>query len=341
MMINLEDFLDNYSNTGMRPYIVVNDNKPLMMETSEKELQILNIKNKKVEEYIKQYEVQENTFDEYTGYLTLLSENSQSSIQTCFLTSQSGFEQNVRNVIIAEDNSQLEIFTGCLSNAHVKSNVHNAITDIFVGKNATLTFNMIHSWGETSRVFPKTKVHVDEGGVFVSNYVVWEKVKEIRSNPQAFVKNNGKAVMQSLVYSHSDNILDIGGKINLEGSESSGEILSSVVSQGGEYKTVTEITGEGDNSRGHIECNAVLLESAGQVETVPLLKARNSSVQLSHEASIGKISKEEIQYLQTKGLNEDQARELIVKGFVNNSVKKMPASVQEKIESMMAGGKGF
>ncbi|MDD2270513.1 MAG: SufD family Fe-S cluster assembly protein, partial [Candidatus Dojkabacteria bacterium] len=202
-------------------------------------------------------------------------------------------------------------------------------------------FNMIHSWGETSRVFPKTKVHVEEGGVFISNYVVWEKVKEIVSNPQVFVEDNGKAVMQSLVYSHKGSKLDIGGRISLEGSESSGEILSSVVSEGGNYKTVTEIVGKGDNSRGHIECNAVLLEKAGAVETVPLLKAQNPSVQLSHEASIGKISKEEIEYLQTKGLNEEEATELIVKGFVNNSVKRMPLSVQEKIESMMAGGKGF
>jgi hypothetical protein len=340
-MMNIEDFLENYSNVGMNPYIVLNDHRPLMMEISDEELQILNIKNPKVEEYIKKYDVQENTFKEYTGYLILLSKGSQSSVQTCFLTSQSGFEQNVRNVIVAEENSHLEIFTGCLSNVHVKGNVHNAITDMFVGRNATMTFNMIHSWGETSRVFPKTRVHVEEGGVFISNYVVWEKVKEIRSNPHAFVKDGGKAVMQSLVYSHEGTKLDIGGKIGLEGKESSGEILSSVVSNGGEYKTVTEILGEGKDSRGHIECNAVLLEKSGIVETIPLLKAKESSVQLSHEASIGKISKEEIQYLQTKGLTEDEARELIVKGFVNDSVKKMPPSVQDKIENMMASGKGF
>jgi hypothetical protein len=339
--MNIDDFLENYNNVGMNPYIVLNDNKPLVMETTEKELQILNIRNPKVQEYIKSYNLQKNTFKEYTGYLILLSENSKSSIQTCFLTSQSGFEQNVRNVIIAKDDSELEVFTGCLSNAHVQSNTHNAITDIFVGRNARLTFNMIHSWGETSKVFPKTKVYVEEGGVFVSNYVVWEEVKKIKSNPQAFVKNNGKAVMQSLVYSHQGNMLDIGGKIFLEGENSSGEILSSVVSEGGKYKTVTEIEANGDNAKGHIECNAVLLENSGQVETVPLLKANNSTVQLSHEASIGKISKEEIQYLQTKGLNEDMARELIIKGFVNDSVKKMPSAIQEKVEDIMANSQGF
>jgi hypothetical protein len=62
---------------------------------------------------------------------------------------------------------------------------------------------------------------------------------------------------------------------------------------------------------------------------------------LSHEASIGKISEKEVEYLQTKGLNKDQARELIVKGFVNDSVKKMPSLIQERIEEMMASGKGF
>jgi hypothetical protein len=340
-MMDLEKFLENYNNVGMNPYIVLNDHQPLLTEISEEDLQILNIKNSKVQKYIKQYELQENTFDEYTGYLINLAKDSQSSIQTCFLTSQSGFEQNVRNVIIAEEDSQLEIFTGCLSNAHVQGNIHNAITDMFVGKNATMTFNMIHSWGETSKVFPKTRVHVEDGGVFISNYVVWEKVKEISSNPQAFVKDGGKAVMQSLVYSHPESKLDIGGKILLEGKQSRGEILSSVVSGGGNYKTVTEIVGKGDESRGHIECNAVLLDKVDNVETVPLLKAKNSSVQLSHEASIGKISKEEVEYLQTKGLSKDVARELIVKGFVNDSVKKMPSLIQEKIEEMMAGGKGF
>ena len=304
-------------------------------------MQILNIKNKKVESFLKKYNVQTNTFKEYTGYLILLGSGSKSGVQTCFLTSQSGFEQNVRNVIIAEENSELEIFTGCLSNEHVKSNIHNAITDIFIGKNARVTFNMIHSWGETSKVFPKTRVYVEENGLFVSNYVVWDKVKEIKSNPKVFLKDDAKAVIQSLVYSHEGSILDIGGSINLEGKDSSGEILSSVISEGGEYKTVTEIIGKGDNSKGHIECNAVLLKNTANVETIPLLKALNTSIQLSHEASIGKISKKEIEYLQTKGLTEDQARELIVRGFVNDSVKKMPESVQEKIDGMISAGKGF
>ncbi|MCD4811887.1 SufD family Fe-S cluster assembly protein [bacterium] len=340
-MMQLEDFLENYSNVGMNPYIVLNDNAPLLMETTEKDVQILNIKNKLVEKYLKGFKLQENTFKDYTGYLILLAKGSHSSIQTCFLTSKSGFEQNVRNVIVVEEDANLDIFTGCLSNDHVKSNTHNAITDLFVGKNATLTFNMIHSWGKTSKVFPKTVVHVEEGGTFTSNYVVWDKVEEIRSNPKITLDRGAKAVIQSLICSHSGSKLDIGGKISLLGSGSSGEILSNVVSQGGKYKSMSEIVGKGENSRGHIECDAVLLSKSGSVEVVPVLKAKNSTVQMSHEASIGKISKEEIEYLQSKGLDEKKAQDLIVKGFVNNSVKKMPESVIEKIEEMLSHGSMF
>ena len=340
-MINLEDFLENYSNVGMNPYIVLNDNAPLLMETTQEDIQILNIKNPLVKKLLKDFKLQKNTFKEYIGYLILLAENSQSSVQTCFLTSKSGFEQNARNVIVVEENATLDIFTGCLSSNHVKGNIHSAITDIFVGKNAKLTFNMIHSWGETSKVFPKTVIHVQEGGTFVSNYVVWEKVKEIVSNPKITLEKDAKGVIQSFIYAHDGSKLDIGGEIYLEGKCSSGEIISNIVSEGGEYKTVSEIVGRGDESKGHIECNAVLLNQSGSVETVPTLKAENSTVQISHEASIGRISKEEIEYLQSKGLGKKKAQDLIVKGFVNNSLKKMPESIQQKIEEMLSNGSMF
>lgn len=340
-MMQLEDFLNNYTVGSMSPYVVLNDNNPLVMETTQDDVQVLNIDNPMVKKYLKDFKLQQNSFKEYTGYLILLAAGQTSNVQTCFLTSQSGFEQNVRNVIVAEENSTLDIFTGCLSNDHVKGNIHNAITDIFVGKNAKLTFNMIHSWGETSKVFPKTVVHVNEGGTYISNYVVWDKVAEIRSNPKIDVKDMGSAVMQSLIYSHKDSKLDIGGSISLNGKDSSGEILSNIVSEGGEYITKSEIEGNGDNCRGHIECDAVLLNDAGTVETIPVLKAKNPTVKMSHEASIGRISKEEIEYLQSKGLSESKAKDLIVKGFVNNSVKSMPDTVQSKIEDMLSHGSMF
>jgi Fe-S cluster assembly scaffold protein SufB len=340
-MMDLEYFLENYSMTGFHPYVVVNDNTGVNVEVNEKDYEIWDVNSKKGQEYIEKYETQENTFGEYTGYVIVVKKGANIPIQTCFLTSQKDFVQNVQNLIVVEDGGECEIFTGCLSNAHVNGNVHNAITDIYVGKNAKLTFNMVHSWGETSSVFPKTKIFVDEGGVFLSNYIVWDKVKKIVMNPKIYLAKNAKAVSQALIYSHDGSDFSIGGTVELNGSSSSGEIISSIVSEGGDYKNISEIVGRESDTKGHVECNAILVGN-GTVEAVPILKALNPSTQLTHEASVGKISSSEVEYLQTKGLSKDMARELIVKGFVNKSLKNMPDLVQKKMLDIVDGVKdGF
>ena len=340
-MMDLEYFLENYSMTGFHPYVVVNDNTGVNVEVNEKDYEIWDVKSKKGQEYIKKYETQENTFKEYTGYVIVVKSGVNIPIQTCFLTSQKGFVQNVQNLIVVEDNCEAEIFTGCLSNSHVNGNVHNAITDMYIGKNAKLTFNMVHSWGETSSVFPKTKVFVEEGGVFLSNYIVWDKVKAISMNPKMYLKKNAKAVSQTLVYCHDGSDFNIGGTVELNGQGASGEILSSIVSEGGNYKNLSELVGKEGDTKGHVECNALLVGN-GTVEAVPVLKALNPTTELTHEASVGKVSSQEVEYFQSKGLNKEMARELIVKGFVNKSLQNMPDQVSKKMRDIIDGVKnGF
>lgn len=333
-MIDIEDFLDNYSNTGYMPYIVVNGNNPLPTSVKEKELQILDIKEAEKGNLLDNLSVQENDWKEYTGYYIKTSPHTTHSVQTCFLTSTDTSVQNVRNVIVVEEGSKLEIFTGCLSNSHVKTNTHNATTDIFVRKDATIIFNMFHSWGENSIVKPKARIYVEDGGTYISNYVLWDKVRSIVSNPKIVLKENAKAVSHALAYVHPDSEIDLGGDILLEGKNSSGEIISSVVSNGGEFISKTNINGKGDDSKGHVECNALLINPLGKVIAIPQLQSENDKTQLTHEASLGRISNEEIEYLQTKGLSEEKAKELITRGFVNKSVENMPDIVKQRITSI-------
>ena len=340
-MMDLEFFLENYSMTGFSPYVVVTDNKEVPIQVNEMDYAIWDIKSKEGQAYLKKYKTQENTFDKYTGYVIVVKSGAKVPIQTCFLTSEEGYVQNVQNLIVLEEDSEAEIFTGCLSNSHVKDNIHNALTDIYVGKNAKLTFNMVHSWGTTSKVLPKTRVFVDEGGTYLSNYIVWDSVKKIVSNPKMYLKNGASAVSRSLVYSHVGSELNLGGNLYLEGEDSSGELISHVVSDGGDFKNFSEIVGEGKDTRGHVECDAVLLGD-GSVEAVPTLRALNADTELSHEASVGKIARDEIEYLQTKGLDSDVARELIVRGFVNTSLKNMPDQVKSKMNEILEkAGEGF
>lgn len=343
-MMNLDEFLENYSNIGFNPYIVVSDNNQIPLESNEDNLDVLSIKNKEVNRYLKEKELktQENNWKEYSGYFIRAKKNSFGSVQTCFLTSSKGFEQRVQNIIVVEENAHLEVFTGCLSNSHGLDNIHRAITDIFIGKNAKLTFNMIHSWSRSSKVYPSTRVYVQEGGTYVSNYVVWDEVSVISANPVVELGDNAKTILQSLSYIHPNSDIDLGGHIKLLGKDSSGEIHSSAVNNGGKFSTKTTIEGLGDNSKGHIDCNALLLDSKAVVSAIPELYSKNDKTELTHEAFLGKISNDEIEYLQTKGFEREHAEELIVKGFANKSIERMPDIVKEKMRSILDKAKeGF
>ena len=343
-MMNLEDFLNNYMNIGLNPYIVLNDNEPLLLESDTDSLEVLSISNPLVGKYIKEKKLvlQKNDWKKYTGYFIKCAKNSFGNAQTCFLTPEEGLEQRVQNIIVVEEGGHLELFTGCLSGKHVKGNIHRSVTDIFVGENATLIFNMIHSWGSTSKVYPNVKVHVAKGGKYISNYIVWEKVKEIISNPTVEVDDGGQTILNSLSYIHPKSNMDLGGNIKLLGKDSVGEIHSSAVNGGGDFVTNTILEGVGDNSKGHIDCNALLLTDGAKVTAIPQLFSKNSNTQLTHEAFLGKVSSEEIEYLQTKGFSHDDAEEIVVKGFVNKSIEGMPEKVQERMLDILEKAKlGF
>lgn len=342
--MNIEDFLENYSNIGFQPYIVVSDNNPIPLEREGESLEVLSIINPEVQKYLKEKKlnISKNEWKKYTGYFIKSRKNSFGHVQTCFLTSEAGLEQRVHNVIVVEENADLELFTGCLSNTHVKDNVHRAITDVFVGKNAKFTFNMIHSWGKTSKVYPSMRIYVEEGGTYISNYIVWEELKEIVSNPKVELEDSAKAIIQSLSYIHPDSNIDLGGEIYLKGKNSSGEIHSNAVNSGGNFVATTTIEGVGDNSKGHIDCNALLLDNRARVSAIPKLYSKNSETQLTHEAFLGKVSNDQIEYLQTKGFSSEDAEEIIVKGFANKSIESMPDMVKEKMSVILEKAKlGF
>ena len=99
-------------------------------------------------------------------------------LQACMCISHDQQLQHVHNVIIIEDGAELSIISGCTSAHEVESGMHIGISEMYIGKNAKLSFTMIHSWGENVIVRPRTVALVEEGGQYISNYVSIEKAKD-------------------------------------------------------------------------------------------------------------------------------------------------------------------
>ncbi len=237
-------------------------------------------------------------------------------IKTCLMTSDNDVSQVVHNIIVLEPSANCEIITGCVSTA-CRSITHTAVTEIFVGKNAKLKLKMIHDWADSAVVMPVTKVVLAENAEFDYEFVCLKSPTKLVSNPEVMMNGkSAKLTSSSSVVASTGSKLDAGFKVKMLNSGQSAKIISKNVARGGEIINRGEIVAKGDDCYGHIECDGVILDG-GILTSSPIIVNKSVSSKLSHEASIGKIDQLAIEYLMSRGVSENQAKDLIIFGFLS------------------------
>ena len=255
--------------------------------------------------------------------------------QSCFLLKAERDEQVLHNIIVLEPGSELHLITGCTAASYSNAGKHIAVTEIFVRKGATLTYTMVHDWAPEVEVRPRTGVHVEQGGKYLSNYIALTRVKHIDTNPLAVVEAGGTARFNSILYAKEGSFFDVGGRIDLRGAGARGEIVSRVVATKSSVISRGLITGGNADTKGHMECNGIMLDDQAVIHAVPELKATYPDTELSHEAAVGKIAGEQLNYLMSRGLSEEAARSLIIRGFLDVKIDGLPRSLQTVIDTMI------
>lgn len=253
-------------------------------------------------------------------------------LQACVFLSHEQQLQRVHNVVIVEDGAELNIISGCASDPAVDKAMHLGISEFYVGKNAKLTFTMIHSWGENVAVRPRSVTIIEAGGQFISNYVCMEKVKDVQMNPVTRLVGEGAvARLNSILVAPKGSHLDIGGKAILEVPGTRAEIVTRTISTGGEVVNRGTLSGHAEGVRAHLECHGLMLSNEGYISAIPQLDAFTGNAEMSHEAAVGRINPEEIEYLMARGLDEEEATATIVRGFLNVNIEGLPESLAKKI----------
>jgi Fe-S cluster assembly scaffold protein SufB len=270
----------------------------------------------------------------HDGYVIRALPGSQSvyPIQACLYLDKDGLQQNVHNIIIAEEDSELHIITGCSTSPHMKKGVHVGISEFYVKKNAKLTFTMIHNWAEEMMVRPRSVARVEEGGLFLNNYICMKPVKSIQMYPTThLVGKDAVARFYSIIVGSPGSEYDIGGRIFLKEAGNRAEIVARTISNGGRIIARGHLIGQVPEVKAHLECRGLLL-NGGLIHAVPELEGHVDGVEMSHEAAVGKIAQEEIQYLMSRGLTEDEATSTIVRGFLSVDIPGLPPQLQAEID---------
>jgi uncharacterized protein len=272
--------------------------------------------------------------DLHNGYVIRALPGAKSiyPIQACLYVDKNGLQQNVHNIVIAEEDSELHIITGCSTSPHTKKGLHIGISEFYIKKNAKLSFTMIHNWAEDMAVRPRSVAVVEEGGLFLNNYVCMKPVKSLQMYPTTYL--NGKdavARFYSIIVGSPGSEYDVGGRIFLKHPGNRAEVIARTISNGGNIISRGHLIGEVPDIKAHLECKGLII-NGGLTYAVPELEGHVDGVEMSHEAAVGKIAQEEIFYLMSRGLNEEEAVSTIVRGFLSVDIPGLPPQLKAEID---------
>ncbi|WP_425060522.1 hypothetical protein SCACP_12450 [Sporomusa carbonis] len=255
-------------------------------------------------------------------------------VQACLYIGQEDIIQDVHNIIVVEEGAELHVITGCATDSHVKKGMHVGISEFYVKKGGKLTFTMIHRWGEEIVVRPRTGVIVEENGVYISNYICMRPAKDLQMYPTTKLVGPGAVSrINSILVAPPGSHMDVGGRAILAVPGAKAEIIARTISTGGVVINRGHLLGQSPDTKAHLECHGLLLSEQGIIHAVPELEARTGNAELSHEAAVGKIAPEEIEYLMARGLNEEEAIATIVRGFLNVNIEGLPDALTKEIDN--------
>ena len=266
------------------------------------------------------------------GYKTILP------VQACLYLAKARLAQNVHNIIIAEEDSEPHIITGCTTASREDPGLHMGVSEFYIKRGAKVTFTMIHSWNPEVAVRPRTAAIVEENGLFLSNYVLMKPVRSLQMYPVAkCVGENAVARYNSILVAAEGSSLDVGSRVLLNAKGARTEIVSRVITTGGNIVARGYIEGNAPDVKGHLECRGLILQGEGVIHAIPELKGNLTGIDLSHEAAVGKIAEEEVEYLMARGLTRNEATATIVRGFLRVDIEGLPlmlsAELQRAIEA--------
>ncbi|MBL7081571.1 MAG: SufD family Fe-S cluster assembly protein [Candidatus Omnitrophica bacterium] len=255
-------------------------------------------------------------------------------LQACFYLQSSNYVQIPHSFIIAEPHSKIHLISGCVTDKDCKNSAHIAVTEVFVKEGAEVTWTMIHNWGKHFHVRPNVGIKVEKRATLISNYLLTSEVKSIQSYPTAILAEGARAVFNTMLFCRGRSQIDSGSAIYFNGKDSKGEIKSRALILDNSRVALRGHLSGNKKCLGHLECKGLILSKEAVGRAYPNLSACEDA-ELTHEAAMGKVRNEEMDYLMTRGFSKDEATSLIARGFISLDIPGLPATVNNYVKEVI------
>ena len=258
-------------------------------------------------------------------------------VQACMFISDTDVMQTAHNIVIAEENSELHLITGCATGDDISSAMHVGVSEMYLKPGSKITFTMVHNWAEEVEVRPRTAIKLADNSTYINNYILTSPVSTIQSFPTAYCDGkNSRAIFQSIQGGKKDSIIDVGSRAILNAEGAKAEVISRAVAQDeSQIFARGHLAGNVPNVKGHLECQGLVLSDDSFIYAVPELEASSTNLEMSYEAAVGKISEDEINYLTSRGIPEEEAESMIVRGFLNMDITGLPEELAQQTQNMI------
>ena len=259
-------------------------------------------------------------------------------LQSYFRINTKNMGQFERTIIIVDDNSQLHYMEGCTAPTYTSDSLHAAVVEIYVGKNATCRYTTIQNWSTDVYNLVTKRAIVEENGLM--EWIDGNIGSSINMKYPCCVLNGkyAKGNTISIAIASKNQIQDTGAKmIHLAPYTKSNIISKSIAANGGEanYRGTVHIAKDAFNSRSQIKCDTIIIDDTSKSDTIPKNIVKNNNSYLEHEATVSKISKEKLFYLMSRGLTEEQAKELLIIGFIDKFKEELPMEYAIELNALL------
>lgn len=259
-------------------------------------------------------------------------------LQSYYRLNAPGAGQFEHTLIIVDDDAALHFIEGCSAPKYNVANLHAGCVEVYVGKNARMKFSTVESWSKNMYNLNTKRATVDEGGAM--EWVTGSFGSRVSMMyPTTVLAGRGaKLEYNGVTFAGATQDLDTGSKaIHLAPETSSVMSQKSISKDGGKSmtRTMSYIAPEAVNSKTFINCKSLILSPDSTADAVPELKVHCKDAEASHEASVGKVSEDIIQYLMSRGISEDTAVAMVVRGFTSDISKELPIEYAMEMNNLI------
>jgi Fe-S cluster assembly protein SufB len=268
-------------------------------------------------------------------------------LQAYFRINTENMGQFERTLIIADEGSYVHYVEGCTAPIYSSDSLHSAVVEIVVKKDARVRYTTIQNWSNNVYNLVTKRAMAHEGATM--EWVDGNLGSKVTMKYPAvwMVGEHARGETLSIAFAGEGQHQDAGSKMVHAAPNTSSNIISKSVARGGgrtSYRGLVQINKNAHNSKSTVKCDALLIDNISRSDTYPYVDVREDDVQMGHEATVSKISADQLFYLMSRGIAEDEAMAMIVRGFIEPIARELPMEyaleLNRLIELQMEGAVG-